>query len=179
MTVEPITISYTLNGVNLGIAYKFAKAELKGQALFPHVMTKNQNFTVNFGQLPAPMSNLLPGYSPIGQLDTTDGLVRGTRAPARREDCEALQLVGLPGAGKTYFANDHSRKHPEKKYNILGTNSLIDKMKVMGLTRQKNYSGRWDQLISKCTDCFNVLIKIASKRRRNYILDQVKYYFKN
>merc|ERR1719219_681798 len=49
-------------------------------------------------------------------------------------------------------------------------------MKVMGLTRQRNYQGRWDALISKCTDCFNHLLKIAPKRKRNYILDQTNVY---
>ena len=46
----------------------------------------------------------------------------------------------------------------------------------MGLRRQKNYSGRWDELISKCSECFNVLMKIAKQRKRNYILDQTNVY---
>jgi hypothetical protein len=33
----------------------------QGGALFPHILTKNQDFTVNFGQLPAPLFPLLPG----------------------------------------------------------------------------------------------------------------------
>ena len=40
-------------------------------------------------------------------------------------------MIGLPGAGKTYWAENWSKKHPDKKYNILGTNNLIDKMKVL------------------------------------------------
>ena len=43
----------------------------------------------------------------------------------------------------------------------------------MGLPRKKNYSGRWDQLIAMCTRCLNTLLDMASKRRRNYIIDQV------
>lgn len=85
-------------------------------------------------------------------------------------------MIGLPGAGKTHWALEHQKKHPEKKYNILGTNSLIDRMKVMGLTRNRNYQGRWEFLISKCTECFNEIIKVAAKRRRNYILDQTNVY---
>ena len=39
-------------------------------------------------------------------------------------------MVGLPGCGKTFWANKEAKEHPEKKYNILGTNSIIDKMKA-------------------------------------------------
>ncbi|KAI4814980.1 hypothetical protein KUCAC02_005152 [Chaenocephalus aceratus] len=52
----------------------------------------------------------------------------------------------------------------------------MDKMKVMGLRRQKNYSGRWDVLIQQATQCLNRLIEIAARKRRNYILDQTNVY---
>ena len=103
MTNDPILISYTVNGRNLGVAFRVSRAELKGQALFPHVMTKNQDFLVNFGQLSEPMFPLLPNYSPIGQLEIKDGLVRGTKAPKTKNDCEVLQMVGLPGMCFTVF----------------------------------------------------------------------------
>ena len=35
-----------------------------------------------------------------------------------------------------------------KCYNVLGTNKLIEKMKVDGLSRKRNYSGRWDEWIT-------------------------------
>ena len=97
MTVDPMIISYTINGKDMGVAFRIPKYETQGQALFPHVMTKNQDFLVNFGQLPGPMCPLLPNFSPIGQLDLNDGLVRGTRAPKTKKDCEVIQMVGLPG----------------------------------------------------------------------------------
>lgn len=40
-------------------------------------------------------------------------------------------MCGLPGAGKSVWAAEYASKHPEKKYNVLGTNNIIDKMKVM------------------------------------------------
>ena len=83
-------------------------------------------------------------------------------------------MIGLPGAGKTHWSAAYAKQHPQKKFNILGTNALIDRMKVNGLPRKKNYHGRWEVLISKCMECFNDLLKLAAKRRRNYILDQVK-----
>ena len=39
-------------------------------------------------------------------------------------------MIGLPGAGKTFWAEKFAKEHPEKNYNILGTNNLIEKMKV-------------------------------------------------
>ena len=118
----------------------------------------------------------IAGFTPIGQLDTSDGLRRGHRAPASREDCEVLMMIGLPGAGKTFWAEQHKRNNPEKNYNILGTNNLIDKMKVDGLSRKRNYSGRWEELIRQCTECFNKLLELASNRKRNYILDQTNVF---
>lgn len=47
-------------------------------------------------------------------------------------------------------------------------------VQVMGLPRKRNYSGRWDILIDKSTKCLNRLLEIASKKKRNYVLDQVR-----
>ena len=116
------------------------------------------------------------GFTPIGQLDTLDGLTQGRRPPASREECEILMMIGLPGAGKTYWAEQHKRNNREKNFNILGTNNLIDKMRVDGLSRKRNYNGRWEELIRLCTECFNKLLELAASRRRNYILDQTNVF---
>ena len=71
MTTDPHTIEYTVNGVHQGVAFKIQKHLLNGKALFPHILTKNQNFTVNFGQLPAPLKPLLPNFIPIGKISKT------------------------------------------------------------------------------------------------------------
>jgi heterogeneous nuclear ribonucleoprotein U-like protein 1 len=43
---------------------------------------------------------------------------------------QIVMMCGLPGSGKTTWANEYYAKNLDKKYNILGTNNLIDKMKV-------------------------------------------------
>ena len=41
-----------------------------------------------------------------------------------------LMMVGLPASGKTTWADKYLKQVPEARYNILGTNSIIDRMKV-------------------------------------------------
>ena len=154
------------------MAFSIKKSDLNGQALFPHVLTKNQNFTVNFGQLSSPLKPLLPNFVLIGHSNIHQSLVRGPIAPQEARDCEVLMMIGLPGAGKTFWAENYKKSMPSKFFNILGTNSLIEKMKIEGLPRSRNYHGRWEVLIDKCTDCFNTILGMASKKKRNYILDQ-------
>ena len=85
-------------------------------------------------------------------------------------------MIGLPGAGKTYWAEKLRKENPEKNFNILGTNNLIEKMKIDGLSRKRNYNGRWEELIKLCTECFNQILDLATKRRRNYKLDHTNVY---
>ena len=58
-----------------------------------------------------------------------------------------------------------------------GTNLIMEKMKVMGLARKRNYHGRWEELIQKATGILNTLFKIVEQKvtrfPRNVILDQV------
>ncbi len=42
-----------------------------------------------------------------------------------------IMMVGLPGSGKTTWVNKHVAENPDKKYTVIGTSSLIDKMKVI------------------------------------------------
>lgn len=53
----PCKIEYTVNGTSQGVAFEFESADLNGQALFPHVYSKNIAFKVNFGQLERSLLN--------------------------------------------------------------------------------------------------------------------------
>lgn len=50
MDVDPIELSYAVNEEHLGNAKTIAREDLKESALFPHILTKNSTFEVNFGQ---------------------------------------------------------------------------------------------------------------------------------
>lgn len=39
-------------------------------------------------------------------------------------------MVGLPGGGKTYWVSKQVAENADKGYNVLGTNNIIDKMRV-------------------------------------------------
>ncbi|KAM5145419.1 heterogeneous nuclear ribonucleoprotein U-like protein 1 isoform 2-T2 [Mantella aurantiaca] len=170
-----IEMSFSKNGRYLGTAFRINKSTLGSKALFPHILVKNCCVDFNFGQRVEPFCTIPPGFTFIQHVPPFE-LVRGTAAPKNKGECEMLMMVGLPGAGKTTWAMKHSAENPEKKYNILGTNAIMEKMKVMGLRRQRNYAGRWDVLIQQATKCLNQLIQIASRRKRNYILDQTNVY---
>lgn len=221
---SPCRIEYTVNGVSQGVAFEFEKSELNDQPLFPHVLSKNLAFKVNFGQLeqllvneerpnrarreessrrerrdkdnrsdssssrskrdndkssgdessrakkenengeelethnslenakendetetkgdekdekeksdskdpPQVQQDLLSGYTLIGHIEQ-DNLVHGITRPASRKDCEVILLIGLPGVGKTFWANNHANENNDKHYNILGIQNLLSKMTV-------------------------------------------------
>ncbi|NXN94617.1 HNRL1 protein, partial [Rhinopomastus cyanomelas] len=170
---DEVELSFVKNGQWQGVAFRIGKEVLGGRALFPHVLVKNCAVEFNFGQRPEPLGGAVPpGFTFLQPLPLSQR-VRGTRGPKSKAECEILMMVGLPAAGKTTWALNHAAAHPGKKYNILGTNAIMDKMRVMGLRRQRNYAGRWDVLIHQATQCLNRLIQIAARKRRNYILDQV------
>ncbi|KAK5611912.1 hypothetical protein CRENBAI_007128 [Crenichthys baileyi] len=168
-----VEMGFSKNGVNLGVAFRTTKEALAGRALFPHVLVKNCAVEFNFGQKREPYFPQQEGYTFLHDRPMEEK-IRGTKGPANKSECEILMMVGLPACGKTTWAIKHAAENPDKKYNILGTNAIMDKMKVMGLRRQRNYAGRWDVLIQQATQCLNRLIEIAARKRRNYILDQLQ-----
>ncbi|XP_064089265.1 heterogeneous nuclear ribonucleoprotein U-like protein 1 [Macrobrachium nipponense] len=49
MDSNPVTMSFSVNGRNFGKCYEVSHRSLQGKALFPHILTKNCTFKVNFG----------------------------------------------------------------------------------------------------------------------------------
>ena len=43
---------------------------------------------------------------------------------------KVIMMIGLPASGKTTWVKKHVKENPDKKYNVLGTNTLLEKMKV-------------------------------------------------
>ena len=170
----PKAIFFALNGEYLGVAFRFTN-ELGTKALFPHITVKNSKFMVNFGQQP-PKYPLTNGFSMIATLPEAQ-LIRPPPGPKNASEAEVIVMVGLPGSGKSTWCEKYTSENPDKKYYILGTNLIIDRMKITGLTRKRNYHGRWEELIKRASGILNKLFAVAKKNPRNYILDQTNVYF--
>lgn len=123
-----------------------------------------------------PIENCLPGYEYIGKCPI-ENLSKGPRRPDTRSECEVIMMIGLPGAGKSNWAQQKSQENPDKRYTLLGTKYLLEKMKIQGVARKPGSGpGRWEKLIELCNRGLLTLNEIACQRRRNYILDQPHVY---
>ncbi|KAJ8630793.1 hypothetical protein MRB53_024116 [Persea americana] len=68
------------------------------------------------------------GYKPwSAALDDGNAIMGPTFSS---QDCEVLMMVGLPASGKTTWAENWVKEHPEKHYVLLGTNLALDQTKV-------------------------------------------------
>lgn len=76
----------------------------------------------------------LPDYTFIGRVARDENVVAGPVRPESRKECEVVLMIGLPGSGKTTWAQKWVAEHPEKKYNVLGATALIERMKVRNFT---------------------------------------------
>lgn len=171
---RPAKISFMKNGHNFGTAISLSKFQVgnPNNALFPHVFSKNCKIKMNFGQcgawFPPPR-----GFRYLEHIRIMNR-VRGTTAPTNKLACEVIMTVGLPGSGKTTWATNLQKQNREMGYNILGTDAIIEQMRVVGASRA--YSVRWELLIEMATECFDAILRIAASRNRNYILDQTNVY---
>jgi heterogeneous nuclear ribonucleoprotein U-like protein 1 len=129
-----------------GVAFTLPREELNGRALFPHILTKNCRFEVNFGQKEEPWFPPTEGYEWASEIPLGNRLPGASR-PATMAECHMIAMCGLPGTGKTTWAYQFSAENPHLKFNILGTSAFLDKMKVNGLPRRNYlldyYTGRY------------------------------------
>ncbi|XP_058749845.1 uncharacterized protein LOC131622832 [Vicia villosa] len=180
------SIGFSKNGKWLGIAFQFHAGSLGfgadssfpnvspwEWALFPHVLLKNvvvqMQFSVEQGLVPQ------EGFRPWA-LAVADGNAVMGPSFLDPKHCELMMLVGLPASGKTTWAEKWVKDHPEKRYVLLGTNLILEQMKVPGLLRKNNYGERFDRLMDKATSMFNVILSRAANVPRNYIIDQTNVY---
>ncbi|XP_031466544.1 heterogeneous nuclear ribonucleoprotein U-like protein 2 [Phasianus colchicus] len=89
---------------------------------------------------------------------------------------KVLLMVGLPGSGKTQWAQKHSAENQEKRYNILGTELVLHQMRTRGPEVEELDAKSKDLLIQQAAQCLSKLVQIAPRAKRNFILDQCNVY---
>jgi len=165
-------LSFAKNGRIFPAAYTLDLQTIAG-GIFPHILLKNVEVRVDFSRRGLAGSSCLPGYHPIQEAVSLQACTRPQPLPERPE---LIMLVGLPGSGKTTWARNHMLLHPHKRYTLLSTDEIMDRMKVSGLPRQANYAERWEKLMPEASQVLDTLVKIAATRRRNFIWDQTNVY---
>lgn len=185
LETKPASIGFAKNGKWLGAAKHFenlANLEVVNRpkkhpnwqsAFFPHILLKNVVVNLQFSVEDG--LNVVEGYKPW-QSAIEDGKAMFGPTFSDVNDCEVIMMVGLPASGKSTWADKWVKEHPEKRYIVLGTNLILDQMKVPGILRKHNYGERFELLMDRATQMFNALLPRASKLPRNFILDQTNVY---
>ncbi|XP_067877706.1 heterogeneous nuclear ribonucleoprotein U-like protein 2 isoform X2 [Heterodontus francisci] len=172
---EQVELSFSKNGVCLGVAFTVSKDSLGERALFPHILSKNCAVECNFGHKEEPFFPIPEEYTLVQSVPLEER-VRGAVGPKAKDACEVILMVGMPGVGKTTWVKKHVTENPEKRYTVLGTHNILDKMRVKGLEGPEMKPERRNNLIQQATQSLSKLIQIAACKKRNYILDQTNVY---
>ncbi|XP_060614254.2 heterogeneous nuclear ribonucleoprotein U-like protein 2 isoform X2 [Anolis sagrei] len=171
-----VELSFSKNGEDLGVAFCISKEVLGDRVLLPHVLCKNCVVELNFGQKEEPFFPVPEDYIFIHAVPVEDR-VRTPLPPKTTGECEVMLMVGLPGCGKTHWARKYTQENPDKRVNILGTDTVLYKMKTKGTQPEETPDrATRDQLFQQAARCVSKLIQIAPKAKRNFILDQCNVY---
>ena len=133
---EEISMTFTKNGEDQGDAFQIPRADFPADtALFPHILTRNVKFAVNFGKDKAgeevadwKEKEIEGDYVKAAKVEGEKE--RGTARIEKREDCEMIMMVGLPGSGKTTWVDNHVKENADKHYNVISTSEMFKKMTV-------------------------------------------------
>lgn len=107
-------------------------------------------------------------FKPIQQALAADKQ-RAPCPPPSKSSCEVIVVIGLPASGKTTWAQKHCQENPDKNYELLGTDMILDKMGLGRVGWKENY----EVLLKQANEILNNVLMLASNSKRNYIIDQV------
>ncbi|KAH0508108.1 Heterogeneous nuclear ribonucleoprotein U-like protein 2 [Microtus ochrogaster] len=172
---EEVELSFSKNGEDLGVAFRISKESLADRALLPHVLCKNCVIELNFGQKEEPFFPPPEEFVFIHAVPVEER-VRIAVPPKTTEECEVILMVGLPGSGKTKWALNYAKENPEKRYNVLGAETVLSQMRMKGLEEPEMDPKSRDLLVQQASQCLSKLVQIASRSKRNFILDQCNVY---
>ncbi|XP_077143672.1 heterogeneous nuclear ribonucleoprotein U-like protein 2 isoform X1 [Ranitomeya variabilis] len=175
LDADPVEISFSKNGTDSVQAFVVEKSTLGEKVLLPHILCKGCTFQVNFGQKEEPWHPPPDGFSFVKDIQSED-LKRTPLPPSGAEECEVLLMIGLPGTGKTTWAQKYSKDNPEKRFHHLSTEALIPQLKTAGPDAPELDQKAKDNLVQLATKCLIRLVPVAARRMGNYIIDQCTVY---
>ena len=180
-TDEKVVFSWSKNGEDLGQAFEIQRSELKGQALFPHIISRNVKFEVNFGHdsSGAPMDNWAASNHTSTKLSLIpqSQLVKSPARISKRGDCMLVMMVGLPASGKTTWVKKFLQENHDRKFYVLSTEEFLKKMTVNGESRRLHCGNmKYGHLVQRVTRNMHDVVRMASRRRRNIIIDQTNVF---
>lgn len=88
---------------------------------------------------------------------------------------QVVMMVGLPGSGKTHWAQAHMLQNPRKRYNLLSTNSILKCMRVRDSI--KIIVWNWNHIDTM--PGYNLFISMWKKQRATMALIEKKYRIKS
>jgi len=130
--LETKQVSYAKNGRSLGTAFTIDPASFE-RGIYPHVMLLNVRVEVLFAcrcRLPVSFPcHCLHGHDFRDFLPFEAAIDLGltTSPELPHQHPEVHILVGLPKVGKTAWAEEHMKKHPEKHFYVLSTNEIMSR----------------------------------------------------
>ncbi|XP_073461431.1 heterogeneous nuclear ribonucleoprotein U-like protein 2 [Aquarana catesbeiana] len=172
---DSVEISFSKNGSEFGQAFVIEQSTLGEQALLPHILCKGCAFQVNFGQREEPWHVPPENFTFLKEFADED-LTRAPSPPKTNEECEVLLMVGLPGTGKSTWAQKHIKENPDKQFQHLCTDALLPQLKTAGPDAPEEDEKAKDHLVQVATQCLIRLVPLAARRKRNYIIDQCTVY---
>lgn len=156
MDSDPVVLSYTVNGIPVGIAFKVSHLDLEGAALFPHVLTRNVIFKCNF-HCKFPWFKPPSGYVYVG--DTLPGERVAGPAQPESDVREIILVCGLPKSGKSTWIKKFCEENIHKYYTLDCSKQII---------KQQGYEIDWT-LIRKCE---KKLRKVCARRNQKFIFEE-------
>ncbi|KAL6761675.1 hypothetical protein V8C86DRAFT_2530235 [Haematococcus lacustris] len=116
-------------------------------ALFPHLLLRNARVRLDLTSPPAGCHQTFGLFEPGGQYQAIMGALK-TRSCAcvapwllgPPPACELVMMVGLPGSGKTTWAEAHAASHPNKRFLLLSPEAVLDSMRVLSLRKARLFA---------------------------------------
>jgi len=167
---EPKALKFTKNGEDLGVAMSLS-VKLEDKTLFPHIFIKNMSVELNFGGREEPWYAPLEGFSLIQDAGDDELIGQTCQAPATKEDCEVIMMIGLPCAGKSAWVERHLEKNPAKKYQVVSLKRILERTRIEGKDHRQT-----DDFMANIVKVMSKLFSMCPNIKRNFIYDQTNIY---